>query len=277
MSAKVTRPGLRYFGGKWRLAPWIISHFPEHLCYVEPFAGGASVLLRKEASRSEVLNDVDGEVVNFWTVLRTRTEEFIREVELTPFSREEADLAYQVADDPLERARRLFIRSWQQRGGPRSQWKSGWRHSAGIGRANIPASDWSKTDHLWNIAGRLKTVQIENDEASDVIERFDREGTLFYVDPPYLPESRSKRWSKTAYKHEMTEQDHKALAEVLRGVKGSVIVSGYASPLYEDLYRGWDRDEMETMADSHLGAVRRMEVLWTKGCGLPRQMKLAIS
>lgn len=116
-----TRPALRYFGGKWRLAPWIISHFPEHTCYVEPFAGGASVLLRKPESKVEVLNDLDGEVVNFWRVLREQTEAFIRAVELTPFSREEASLAYQVADDPLERARRLFIRSWQQRGGGTSR------------------------------------------------------------------------------------------------------------------------------------------------------------
>lgn len=108
-------------------------------------------------------------------------------------------------------------------------------------------------------------MQLENDDALAVIQRFDRPGTLFYVDPPYLPETRSTRWAKTAYKHEMDEAAHRALAEVLGKAKGAVVVSGYASPLYEDLYKGWERDEKETMADSHLGAVRRTEVLWIKG------------
>lgn len=166
-----TRPALRYFGGKWRLAPWIISHFPEHTCYVEPFAGGASVLLRKPESKVEVLNDLDGEVVNFWRVLREQTEAFIRAVELTPFSREEASLAYQVADDPLERARRLFIRSWQQRGGdlaPSGALGGGIRPApagpifpATIGRRRITYGAWrpgsrrsrSRTETPWRSCG----------------------------------------------------------------------------------------------------------------------------
>lgn len=276
VSTSATRPTLRYFGGKWRLAPWIISHFPEHVCYIEPFAGGASVLLRKKESKVEVLNDLDGEVVNFWRVLRERTDDFIRAIELTPFSKEEAHLAYDAATDPLERARRLFIRSWQMRGGPRAQWRSGWRHATGNGRSNIPAHDWAKMDHLWATAARLKTVQIENDDALTVIKRYDKPNSLYYIDPPYLQEVRSVRWSKKAYKHEMDDKAHQELAAVLRKVSGSVVVSGYASEMYEDLYKGWERSEMETMADSHLGAVRRTEVLWIKpGPKIkPRQLEL---
>lgn len=256
------RPALRYYGGKWRIAPWIISHFPEHVCYVEPFAGGASVLLRKPVSKVEVLNDLDGEVVNFWRVLRERTDDLIRAVELTPFSREEMELAYLECSDPLERARRFFIRSWQQRGGPRAQWRSGWRHATGAGRYNIPAHDWSKTDHLWDVAARLKPVQIEHDDAIDVIERYDRPKTLFYVDPPYVADVRSRRWRKKAYKCEGEEALHVKLAGTLKEIDGCALVSGYPSPLYDEIYKGWERRETETICDSHLGSKRRREVLW---------------
>lgn len=271
---EITRPALRYFGGKWRIAPWIISHFPEHVCYVEPFAGGASVLLRKDESKAEVLNDLDGEIVNFWRVLREQTKAFIHAIELTPFSKEEANLAYLEASEPLERARRMFIRSWQQRGGPRAQWRSGWRHTTGNGRSNSPAHDWAKTDHLWATAARLKAVHLENDPALTVIERYDRPNTLYYIDPPYLPEVRSARWSKTAYKHEMDQKAHQDLAAALKAVSGDVVISGYASPLYENLYKGWERSERETMADSHLGAVYRTEVLWIKPSTQPRMRQM---
>lgn len=142
-SDRPRRPLMRYFGGKWRCAPWIIRHFPPHTCYVEPFAGAGSVLLRKEPSTYEYLNDRDGEVVNLFNMLRTRTEEFIRAVELTPFSRAELKLAYQPHPDPMERARRLYVRAWQARGGPREQWNTGWRYQITIARGKGVTHDWS--------------------------------------------------------------------------------------------------------------------------------------
>jgi len=258
------RPALRYHGAKWRLAPWIIANLPEHSCYVEPFAGGASILLRKSEVKAEVLNDIDGEVVNFWRVLRERTDEFIKEIELSPFSREESTNAYEIAKTPLERARRFFVRSWQQRGGPRAKWHSGWRHATGVNRSNIPSHDWAKTDHLWDIAARLKAVQLENDDALRVIERFDREETCFYVDPPYVAETRSQRWRGSAYTYEINEEYHVKLAKLLSGIRGSAVVSGYPSKQYEDLYRGWKSVEKEAMCDSHYGAKWRKEVLWIR-------------
>src|SRR5690606_6837914 len=96
------RPIIRYHGGKWRIAPWIISHFPEHRVYVEPFGGGGSVLLRKPRSYAEVYNDLDGEIVNLFRVARDCGDELIRSVELTPFARDEFMLAYEETEDPIE-------------------------------------------------------------------------------------------------------------------------------------------------------------------------------
>jgi len=264
MTLTLKRPALRYHGGKWKIAPWIISHFKEHVCYVEPFAGGASVLLRKPEAKCEVLNDLDGEVVNFWKILRTQTEEFVRQVELTPFSREEVDLAREEASDDLERARRFFIRSWQSRGGATAKYAGGWRFVNGQSRGNVPARDWSRTESLWAAAARLKSVQIEHDDAISVIQRFDRPKTLFYVDPPYIGESRTRRWAGNAYNEEVGEEFHVKLAAILEATKGMVVLSGYASPLYDRLYSHWERKEHLTGTD---GGDSKVECLWIK---LPR-------
>ncbi len=238
----IIRPPIRYYGGKWRLAPWIISHFPLHQCYVEPFGGAAGVLLRKPPSVFEIFNDIDHEVVNFFRVLRERPVELIRAIELTPWSREEQRLSFEPCDDPLERARRFYLRSWQTRGGPRTQWRSGWRYHYRINGQRPPDTTklWNQTDHLWAVVERLKQVQIECDDALAVIERYDAPTTLFYVDPPYLAETRSQRWSAKAYQHEMSREDHIRLAEVLNEVEGMVVLSGYPSDLYEELYGEWE-------------------------------------
>lgn len=246
-SLAVRRPALRYFGGKWRLAPWIISHLPPHLCYVEPFGGAMSVLLRKEPSYIEVYNDLDGEVVSFFRVLRERPEELLRAIELTPFSREEVARAHEAPpgdlppepDDELERARRLYIRSWQTRGGPRTQWKAGWRFQRRNNRGKLAIDDWNDTGHLEAVVARLKRVQIEHGDWREVVERYDAARTLFLCDPPYLPETRSERWSLKAYGCEMTPAEHAELGEMLREIDGMAVVCGYASPLYAQVFEGW--------------------------------------
>jgi len=203
----VTRPALRYFGGKFRLAPWIIQQFPVHTCYVEPFGGAMGILLRKEPSVFEVYNDLDGEVVNFFKVLRDHPDELLRAIELTPYSREEQKLAFEPTDGlpDLERARRLYVRCWQSHGGGRTQWHTGWRYQVNNTRGRSTLVDWDQTDHLWAIVNRLKLVQIECDDAIRIIERYDRPDTLFYVDPPYLMSTRSIRWGKKAYTCELDE------------------------------------------------------------------------
>lgn len=269
-----SRPALRYFGGKWRLAPWIISHFPDHTCYVEPYGGAASVLLRKSVSAIEVYNDLDGDVVHFFRVLRERTEDLVWAVELTPFSRAEYDLSYQVSDDELERARRFCVRSWQGRNGPSTQWRSSWRFQRSVGKSRrcLP-DDWSNMGHLGVVASRLKRVQVECDEALKVILRYDTPGSLFYCDPPYVNVTRSDRWCRHSYQHEMSDEDHVRLAEVLGGIEGMVIVSGYHSELYAGLYGDWKCVTRQAKTD--VNSIKT-ECLWLSPAAVARQVQLRL-
>ncbi len=245
----VTRPALRYFGAKFRLAPWIISHFPSHVAYVEPFGGGAGVLLRKAPAPFEIYNDLDGEVVNFFRMLRERSADLLQAIRLTPYSREEQQLAFEASGDPLERARRLYIRCWQSQGGGRTQWRTGWRYQMTMTRGKSLLADWNQVDSLWPIVMRLKQVQIECDDAIRVIQRFDRPGTLFYMDPPYVASTRSIRWRDKAYHCEIDDAYHRRLAETLRGIQGMAVVSGHPSGMYEELYAGWRKAQRRVPTD----------------------------
>jgi DNA adenine methylase len=142
----ITRPALRYYGGKFRLASWIIGQFPPHVCYVEPFGGAGSLILRKQPAYHDIYNGLDGEVVNFFRILRERGEELIRVIEMTPYSREEQRISFTLSNDDLERARRLYVRAWQSHGGGRSQWKSGWRYQKTTIRGSRLVDNWSNTD-----------------------------------------------------------------------------------------------------------------------------------
>ncbi len=184
-------------------------------------------------------NDLDGEVVNFFKVLRERPEELLRAIQLTPYAREEQRMSFINATDELERARRMYVRAWQTHGGGRTQWASGWRYDISLTRGSRMVENWNDLSGLQAVIERLKTIQIENDDAFNVIPRFDGPETLFYCDPPYLPMTRSERWREKAYFFEMTEADHIHLAEILNDVKGMVVLSGYDSDLYRELYRGW--------------------------------------
>jgi DNA adenine methylase len=255
------RPVLRYYGGKWRLAPWIVGHFPEHRIYTEAFGGAASVLLRKSRAYAEVYNDLDGEVVNLFRVLRNPAQagELIRLIELTPFSRLEFEASYLADDDPIEQARRTMFRSFAGFGSNGVHRNTGFR--ANTTRAGtIPAHDWRNMPHALSSAiERLRGVVIEHDKAATVLVRYDSPETLHYVDPPY-PHSTRAMQSGAHYRHEMTDDDHRELATVLRGLHGMVIVSGYACDLYDFvLYPDWTRIERAAHAD---GARERTEVLW---------------
>jgi DNA adenine methylase len=259
----VKRPAVRYYGGKWRIGKWIIDQFPAHSCYVEPFAGGASVLLQKAPAKHEVLNDINDDVINFFDVLRSQTGELIRQIQLTPYARQELRRAQFPADNPLEQARRFYIRSWQSFGSGTGSVKSatGWRFQIGAGdnsRANAVGS-WNSTDHLWAVAERLKHVQIECDDAYSTIQRFDSSETLFYLDFPYVHTTRYKNSKYKGYTHEMTDADHRRFAELARQVQGHVIVSGYPSPLYTELYEGWTRSQCKTR---NIIGSESIECLW---------------
>ena len=253
---KPTRPLLRWHGGKWKLAPWIIRHFPPHKVYVEPFGGAASVLLRKPRAYTEVYNDLDDELVNLFTVTRDHGAELRRLLELTPFARMEFQGSLQPSQEPLERARRLVVRSFMGYGSNACNEQTGFRANT-TRTYGTPASNWADLpEALDSLVQRLRGVIIEQRPAQQVMMAHDGEETLHYVDPPY---ALSTRGNRQRYRHELTDEDHRHLAGVLRSLRGMVVMSGYASPLYQSLFPDWSMVTRWTMAD---GARPRMECLW---------------
>lgn len=262
-----TRPVLRWHGGKWKLAPWIIGHFPPHRVYVEPFGGAGSVLIRKPRSYAEVYNDLDEEAVNLFRVAQDplRALRLKQLLELTPFARLEFELSYEPVenDDAIERARRLVIRSFMGHGSDAHAAKaSGFRANSNRS-GTTPAHDWVNWPAAFeDIIARLQGVIIECRNAEDIMRQHDDPTTLHYVDPPYLPETRS--WQKTGkgsgnYTHELTPDDHARLLETLRSLTGMVVLSGYPSQMYELALADWQRIEKATHAD---GGRPRTEILW---------------
>ncbi len=262
------RPVLRWHGGKWRLAPWIIQHFPPHRLYTEAFGGAASVLIRKPRSYAEIYGDLDGDVVNLFQVLRSdRAQDLIAGLRLTPFARAEFELAYEMADDPVEEARRLVVRSFMGFGsdGFNRNVTTGFRANAHR-NGTTPAQDWMNLpDALALTVERLRGVVIEQRDAIEMLAQHDAPDTLHYVDPPYLFETRSQknrgggRGRGGCYRHEMTDADHARLLQVLQDLRGMVVLSGYPAPSYDAALAGWTRVERAAHAD---GARARTEVLW---------------
>lgn len=264
MNIQVPRPLLRYHGGKWRLASWIVKHFPPHRAYVEPFGGGASVLLRKERSYAEVYNDLDGEIVNLFTVARDHGEALIQAVELTPFARAEFNLSFLPAETCVERARRTLVRSFMGYGCNLTRMtragrleRTGFRSYSKKNRRSIPSGDWRNWPcALPVIIDRLRGVIIEQRDACEVMLEHDGHDTLHYVDPPYVHSMRGK---KQGYRFEMDDGDHARLSEFLHSLRGMVVLSGYNCPLYNSLFKDWRRRDVRSYAD---GARPRIESLW---------------
>ena len=272
-----SRPALRYHGSKWLLAQWISSHFPPHECYVECYGGGAGTLLQKARSWLEVYNDLDHQVVNYFRVLRERPEELVRLIRLTPYSLIEWELAQDADSDPLEAARRLYIRSFQGIAGPTAQWRTGWRRQKLITKSNgqekmTPAAcSFMGTEHLFEIAERLRGVEIDCKPALEIIERYDSSQTLFYLDPPY-PSSTRSRGKKQAYAYEMTDEQHQELARAVHKVHGMVLISGYQCEMYDELYHGWPRVEKEARTNSQYNTA--MESLWISPNAMANKLPL---
>lgn len=219
-----SRPALRWFGGKWLQASKIIAHFPPHRVYVEPFGGAASVLLQKPPSYAEVYNDLDDEVVNLFRVLRDpeTADELARLVALTPFARTEFYAAYEPAEEPVERARRLILRSFMGFGadGATGAYRTGFR--ANSNRSGTPpAKDWSNyAPAILEIARRFAGVVIEHRPAIEVMRKHDGPETMHYVDPPYIHATRQRTRPGSAYRHEMSDGDHAELLEALLSLRG---------------------------------------------------------
>lgn len=259
----VKHPAIRYHGGKFRLASWIIPQMPAHVCYVEPFGGAAGVLLQKPRSYAEVYNDLDGEVVNLFRVLRDAemNQRLQDACMLTPYSRDEFCAARQATDEPIERARRMVVRA-----------SMGFGSAAGIGGNSGFRSDskrkYATAAHLWerypeNLAAvcqRLQGVIIENKDALAVMRAHDSEDTLHYIDPPYVPETRVK--GNRYYSHEMTVEGHEQLLAVARTMSGMVMISGYNTELYNDMLVGWSKTEKSARISAGRGTKVRTECMW---------------
>ncbi|MFC0268537.1 DNA adenine methylase [Kushneria aurantia] len=262
----MNHPIMRYHGGKWRIAKWVIQHFPKHRVYVEPYGGAAGVLLQKPPSSAEVYNDLDGEIVNVFRVLRDRAlaERLVELCRFTPFARSELNLSQEQTEAPVEQARRTLLRAWASFG------------SAGATRGNSGMRTFTRPDgvylgvaHAWarvadaipEFAERFRRVVIENRPAIDVMLQHDSKETLHYIDPPYLPETRSQGSSRY-YRHEMTVEDHEELLEAVRRLGGMVVMSGYDSVLYNNRLSGWTQFSLPTSGSSRMGSVSRTECLW---------------
>lgn len=234
------KPPVHYYGGKARLAPWIVSLMPAHRVYIEPFFGSGAVLFAKPPATHEIVNDLDGNVVNFWRQLRDNRAELERVCFLTPFARQEFENANldDPPDDDLERARRWWLRCMQAFG--RLEGKSGWTASTKQG-ATGPLTSKRLVGRFADCCDRLANVMIEHADAVSVVERYDDRRAVLYLDPPYLHATRAGLAKRPRdYRVDMpAEDDHRRLAKTLHECEGTVILSGYPSDLYDELYGDW--------------------------------------
>lgn len=255
------RPPIPYYGGKQRIADRIVATFPEHLHYVEPFAGGLSVLLAKPKSKVETVNDLDQHLVTFWRILRDQPEDLMRVCTFTPHSRAELDLCRQPMSglSDLEIARRVWSQLAQGRSGRRT--RTGWRFHVN-GDTNVGMDTYLRgyVGRMPATADRIASVQLECMPALDIIDLYGREPTtLLYVDPPYLSTTRRS----LQYVHELhTEAEHVELAEALNSTAAAVVLSGYRSPLYDRIYSDWETVEIPASTQQSGRDARRTEVLW---------------
>jgi len=249
------KPVIRYPGAKWRLAQWIISHFPPHTTYLEPYVGSGAVILNKPRSHCETINDIDGDITNLFKVIRENTEELAKMIYMTPWSRQEYNLSYEKTGIELEDARRFLVRLWMAHG-TRTNTKTGWRSDVQGKQGSSVAKVWTKLpDRILKVAERLRGVQIENQTDLEVIGRYKFKEVLIYADPPYLLYTRSQKM----YANEMTEQQHILLLDALDDHPGPVILSGYDNELYNERLKQWKRKTISALADK--GRLRE-EVVW---------------
>jgi len=270
---KGSRTGLKapvaWYGGKSYYADWLIEQFPSHRVYVEPFGGAANVLLRKPPSQVEIYNDIDDRIVNLFRVIRDPKQfrQLRMSLDLTPYARAEfADLLHEAPKaSAVERARRFFAMCRQARGGigmsklSRQAWATSKRTRREMAE---PVSKYlSAIDGLADVADRLRTVLIESRPAIEMFSQYDGEDSFFYLDPPYVPETRHGKKAAT-YAHEMSVEDHEALLDAILDLRGRAMLSGYANSLYDSRLKKWRRSELKTKAHMANSGQERVEVIW---------------
>lgn len=254
---------INYPGAKWGMAKEIVSIMPSHRSYLEPFFGSGAVLFNKPPSAIETVNDIDGDITNFFKVLRERSSELIEAISLTPYSREVFDDAHENrGTDDFDRAYRFAIRSRMGHGFKTYQ-KTGFKIDVYARERSYCVSVWNKMpEQIAEAAARLKGVQIENRPALDLIKKFNYDNVLIYADPPYLLNTRAGK----QYRCEMSEQDHVDLLAALVKHKGKVILSGYPSEMYDRELRGWQKIQRKSYNQN---SDQRTEVLWCNFVAVP--------
>ncbi len=251
---------IKYPGAKWAIAEWIVSLMPPHKSYLEPFFGSGAVFFSKPPSRIETINDLDGEIVNLFRVVREQPEALERAVALTPYSREEYERAWERhkagdVTDPVEKARLTLIRYWQAVGS-RQIYRAGWRRDVAGREAAYTLRNWvGLPERIADAVDRLKEAQIEQGDGVELIRKFASPDVLIYADPPYVLETRSQR----QYNTEMETAKHEELLAALMAHSGPVILSGYDNELYNDTLIGWDKLQMDARCE---GGGARTETLW---------------
>lgn len=248
---------MKYPGSKWSIAKWIISHFPPHHSYLEPFFGSGAVLFNKPRSNIETVNDLDGNVVNLFEWIKKDPERLAHEIYYTPYARQVYDEAFEnIPEDSLDRAVNFYIRLNMGHGFRTNGEKVGWKNDVQGRERSYASQDWSNLpDKILQAAERLRGVQIENRLAVEVIQRFNFPNVLIYLDPPYVLGTRHGK----QYRCEMNDEEHEHLLEVIKRHKGPVLISGYDSELYNTELMGWYRKE--TTCYSQICSKKR-EVLW---------------
>lgn len=249
---------LHYPGGKKRIAPWIVGYMPPHHSYLEPFFGGGAVLFEKQPARIETVNDMDGDVVNFFRVIQnTESRKHLQEwLAYVPYARQVYDESFlQEPENPIERAGYFAVRSMQSHGFRLTE-KCGWKKDVHGREAAYAVRYWNELpEALAVIAARLKGVQIEHKPALELIQAFNYPNVLIYADPPYVLSTRTRK----QYRHEMTDQDHIDMLKVLCASKAMVMLSGYDCGLYQDYLSGWRKEQIPARAQNSLP---RTETLW---------------
>lgn len=276
---------IHWHGGKFRIADWIISHFPEHKLYIEPFGGAASVLLRKRPTNTEVYNDLDNRLFRVFKTIREQPEELAQSLSMTLFCRKELHLCYESDDydriDDVEFARRFITMSHLAISSTSMNEMTGFRSAVNSSLRSAPTGKgdycsqagtfYRLPEVVFKIRERLANVIIENTGYDKLIQRFDRPGCLWYFDPPYLPATRSKSSNRRGYKHSMSIEDHEQLLEQLLNLQGNVALSGYDNDLYNSTLKGWRKVSTDAMTD---GRIKKMECLWMNYESDQKQMNL---
>jgi DNA adenine methylase len=260
-TARKLRPLVKTHGGKYYTARRIIALFPPHRLYMEPFAGGLSVLLNKPRAPVEVAGDLNGDLINVYRVLQDHTAELLARVKALDYYKATFDAATGRPTDAVDATVRFLVRNRMSRDGLSSCFS--WSERLRGGRpGDLNAWETIKTE-LPRLADRLAGVDLRHAPAIDIIREYDGVDTVHYLDPPYLPETRTAR---DVYRHEMTREQHEELLEVLVVCRGAVVLSGYASPLYDGRLAGWERVtfDMPNHAGQGKTKQRRMEIVWIK-------------